>query len=583
MKCLGNFAGGIGMKLRQPIVTVMGHVDHGKTTLLDYIRGSVVARGEAGLITQHIGASEIPVEYIKKLSGTLLEKMNVEVKIPGLLFIDTPGHEAFTTLRKRGGAIADIAVLVIDISEGMRPQTEESIRFLKEFRTPFVIALNKIDRLQGWMPNEGSNFMDTWKKQGKKVQDEFEKKFYNVVGQLSIHGFETDRFDRIEDFTKKICIMPVSGLTGEGIPDLLMILTGLSQRYLQERLVITEGEGKGTVLEVKDYKGLGTTIDVILYDGEISAGDWMVIGIKDMTVAKVRALLKPNPMKEMRVEKVFVPVKTVHAAAGIKIAAPNLEKVMSGSPLRAVREESRINEVSEEIRQEVAEVEFATDNTGVLIKADTLGSLEALVKTLREAGLPVRKAEIGEITKQDIVEVRSMENPMIFAFNVRMPQEVEKMAADNKVRVFSSNIIYRLVEEYESWQKDSTKRREEGLLSQVSHPGRMKILPGYVFRQSKPAVVGVEIAKGIIKSGNKLRNEGKFIGEIKEIQSQGENVGEAKAGEKVAVSINGGIVGKNIKEGDELEVLLLNEDRAVLEKLRHRLRGDEIELLDEYV
>ncbi len=569
------------MGLRQPIVSILGHVDHGKTTLLDYIRGSIVAKGEAGLITQHIGASEVPIEYIKKISGPLMEKMKVRVKIPGLLFIDTPGHEAFTTLRKRGGAVADLGVLIIDINEGLQPQTLESIRFLKDFRTPFVIALTKIDKMLGWSPHKGESFLATWAKQSQRVKDEFEKKFYTVVGQLSENGFETDRYDRVDDYTKKLAILPVSGITGEGIPDLLMMLTGLAQRYLKDQLNVTPGEGKGTVLEVKDYKGLGTTIDVILYDGEINTGDWLVIGVNNMIVTKIRALLKPNPMKEIRVEKAFRPVKTVTAASGIKIAAPELENVTAGSPLRAVSEKGRIEEVKKEIEEEVSEVEIDTDSAGVLLRADTLGSLEALIKTLKEIDVPIRKAEIGDVTHQDVMEMKSIPKSIIFAFNVKVNTEIGGAASDHSVKIFKSDVIYRLLEEYEQWEKDSKKRKEDEMINSVSRPGRVRIMSGYVFRQSKPAIVGVEVMKGIIKSDSRLKKDGENIGNVKELQNQGENVSEAKAGEKVAVSIDGAIVGRNINEGDELDVRLNDHDISVLNKLRHRLRGDEIELLNE--
>jgi len=569
------------MHLRQPIVSILGHVDHGKTTLLDYIRGSVVAKGEAGLITQHIGASEVPIDYIKKISGPLLEKMKVDVKIPGLLFIDTPGHEAFTTLRKRGGAVADIGVLIIDINEGMQPQTEESLRFLKDFRTPFVIALTKIDKLTGWFPNKGESFLSTWQEQPERVRDEFESKFYGIVGQIASHGFEADRYDRIEDFTKKIAIIPVSGVTGEGVPDLLMLLTGLSQRFLEDRLHITLGEGKGTVLEVKDYKGLGTTIDVILYDGEISTGDWLAVAADTIIVTKVRALLKPNPMKEIRVEKAFRAVSRVTAASGIKIAAPDLGGVISGSPLRAASSMDMLERAKREIKEEVAEVEIDTDNSGVMLKADTLGSLEALVKTLKDMEVPIRKAEIGDVTKQDVMEMKSIPKALVFAFNVKVPEDIKLLSEDNGVKIFSSDVIYRLLEDYEQWKKDTTKRMEDEMLSGASRPGRIKIMPGYVFRQSKPAIVGVEVTKGMVKSNSRLVRDGKDIGHVRELQKQGENVSSAESGDKVAVSIEGAVVGRNIEEGDELDVKLTGHDREILKKLRHRLRGDELELLDE--
>ncbi|MFH1364648.1 MAG: GTP-binding protein, partial [Candidatus Aenigmatarchaeota archaeon] len=253
-------------KTRAPVIAIVGHVDHGKTSLLDYIRGTSVAKTEPGQITQSIGATRIPADVVKKICGNLLEKMKIDLTIPGLLFIDTPGHESFTTLRKRGGAIADIAVLIIDVNEGFKPQTEESLNYLKQFKTPFVVAATKIDRLVGWNPQKDKPFFVTYQEQTQRTQDELEKKLYELIGQLGARGFESERVDRISDFAKQIVVVPVSGITGEGLPDLLMILSGLAQKYMSKKLELKPGEGKGTVLEVKEFRGLGTTIDIILYD-----------------------------------------------------------------------------------------------------------------------------------------------------------------------------------------------------------------------------------------------------------------------------------------------------------------------------
>lgn len=569
------------MQIRQPIVTVLGHVDHGKTTLLDSIRASKVASGEIGLITQHIGASEIPIKDVKKICGSLLQEMKVKIEISGLLFIDTPGHEAFTTLRKRGGSIADLAILVIDINEGVMPQTEESIRFLKEFHTPFVVALTKIDKLAGWQTKENACFYDSFNQQPKYTQDELEKRLYYIIGQLAKYNFEAERCDRVKDFAKELCIVPVSGLTGEGIADLLVVLAGLAQRYLKDRLTITSSEGKGTVLEVKEFRGLGVTTDVILYDGGIKVGDWLVIGSKELAVTKVKALLKPKPMHELRVERIFLPVQSVTAACGIKIAAPSLDKIIAGSPLRAVRGKEQIETAKKEVKQEIAEVEIYTDKEGFILKADTLGSLEALIKTLRELGLSIRKAEVGSVLKQDIIEARSLKQPLIFAFGVKVLEDANKLAKDFGIKIFQSEVIYKLLEEYQEWERGRKIELEKQLLASAVRPGQIKILPGYVFRASKPAVFGVEVLKGTIKPKYKLKKNEKIIGEIKELQSEGKNIKEAKIGDKVAVSIEGVTVGRQIKENDILEVFLTQANLDLLQKIRNKLRSDEIELLDE--
>jgi translation initiation factor 5B len=569
------------MAIRQPIISVLGHVDSGKTTLLDRIRGSAVARGEAGGITQHIGASEVPINKIMGVCGSLAKKMNVDVKIPGLLFIDTPGHEAFTTLRRRGGSIADLAILIIDVNEGLQKQTEESLTFLKEFKTPFVVAATKIDRILGWRSEENACFLKGYSTQDARAQDELEEKIYRIVGQLAERNIKSERFDRVEDFSKQVCIVPVSSLTGEGIPDLLMLLTGLAQKYLEKRLEITEGTGKGTVLEIKEYRGMGATIDVILYDGCVSRGDILIIGGRDVIVTKVKALLKPEPLKEMRVERVFQTIDSATAACGVKISSPDLSGVIAGSPVRFVKSEKDVEAATLDIAKEIEEVEIETENDGVIIKADTLGSLEGLIKVLKDNGIPIRKAKVGNVLKGDVMESSSMKKPVVFAFNVDVLPDADESAKKAGVEVFKSNIIYRLIEGYQKWEADLKKNAEAELLDSVTHPGRMIILRGYVFRQSKPAIFGVEILAGQVKTGYKLKKNGIIIGEIKELQAEGDNVPMAKAGDKVAVSMDNVTIGRQINEGDELENALSGRDLEILARVKHKLPEDERRMLDE--
>lgn len=570
------------MPIRQPIISVLGHVDSGKTTLLDRIRGSAIAPGEAGGITQHIGASEVPIENVRNSCGILLEKMKVDVKIPGLLFIDTPGHEAFTTLRRRGGSIADLAILIVDINEGFQKQTDESLMFLKEFKTPFVVAATKIDRLLGWRSEENACFLAGFASQDARAQDELEEKLYRIVGQLGEKGFKSERYDRVEDFAKAICIVPVSSVTGEGVPDLLVLLTGLAQKYLEKRLEVSEGMGKGTILEVREYRGLGTTIDVILYDGIIKRGDTMVIGGSGILVTKVKALLKPEPLKEMRVERVFQPIESASAASGVKISAPDLTGVIAGSPVRFVRSERGEREAIKDVEKEIEEVEIETENQGVIIKADTLGSLEGLIKTLKGLKIPIRKAKVGSILRNEVMEASGMKKPVIFAFNVPVLPDAEEAAKKLEVKLFRSNIIYRLIEDYQKWEADMKKSAETRLIESVIHPGRMVILRGYVFRQSKPAIFGVEVVAGMIKPGYKLMKGGKIIGEVKELQAEGENVTKAKIGEKVAVSVDGVTIGRQINEGDTLETFLSQRDLEILNVMKAKLPEDERRLLEEF-
>lgn len=548
--------------------------------MLDKIRGTAVVKTEPGAITQYISASYIPTEVIRCSCSGLLEKLGINLEIPGLLCIDSPGHAAFTTLRKRGGAIADMAILVVDINEGFKPQTEESLNFLKQFKTPFVVAATKIDRLLGWVIEPNGCFISVFKEQPQRTQDELEEKLYRIIGQLTERGFSAERFDRVTDYTKQVGVVPVSGITGEGVPDLLMMLAGIAQKYLHDRLEVTPGEGKGTVLEVKEYKGLGTTIDVVVYDGEINKGDYVVIGGRKIVNTRIKALLQPAPLKELRMEKDFIQRDSVSAAAGVKIAAPGLEDVIAGSPLRAMKNERDLESARREIEKEIAEVEVETEKEGMVLLADTLGSLEALIKTFKETGVHIRKAKVGNITKSDVMELKSFEEPVIFTFGLKPPQDILKLADDNRVKVFHSDVIYRLIDDYKEWESEKKERKEALLLEKTPRPAQARVLPGCVFRQSRPAVFGVEIVKGILKSGSMIKVKGHDIGKVKEIQADGENVPEAKAGSRVAISMPDVVVGKNVKEGDTIETKLSKNDMENLKKIRNKLRDDEKELLE---
>ncbi|MBW2977979.1 translation initiation factor IF-2, partial [Candidatus Woesearchaeota archaeon] len=396
--------------IRSPICTVEGHVDHGKTSILDRIRGTSVVTGEAGKITQAIGASIIPLSTIQKTCGPLLQALKMQFTIPGLLFIDTPGHAAFTALRKRGGNLADIAVVVIDINEGIMPQTKEAIEILKSYKTPFIVAANKIDLIPGFKHKEGKPILQTIQEQDPKVITQIETKLYELVGKIHEMGFESERFDRVENHTKQIALVPTSAVTGDGIPELLMVITGLAQKYLEECLKCdTEGQAKGIILEVKEEKGLGTTIDVILYDGNLKKNDTIVIGsLTQPIVTKVRALLEPAPLAEIREKKTkFKPVQRVTAATGVKISAPELENTTAGMPLLSATPET-LEKAKAEVQKEVEEVLIETDKSGVIVKADTLGSLEAVDKLLKEKQITIRKASIGNVSKKDISEAESI-------------------------------------------------------------------------------------------------------------------------------------------------------------------------------
>ena len=576
--------------LRTPIVAVLGHVDHGKTSLLDKIRGSAVSEGEAGAITQHIGATDIPLDTISGMAGELIDPTDFD--LPGLLFIDTPGHHSFSTLRARGGALADIAVLVVDVNDGFQPQTEEAIDILRRTGTPFVVAANKADTTPGWNPQDGQPIQKSLEAQSERAESMLNENLYEIIGQLSDAGFSADLYWRVQDFQKNIGVVPLSALTGEGVPDLLTVLMGLSQRFMKEEMEIdVQGPGEGTVLEVKDERGFGATIDTVVYDGVVRNGDRVVVGGQDEPiVTEIRALLQPRPLEEIRTEKQFEKVAEVGAAAGVKIAAPDLDRAMAGAPVRVVRDRPEA-EVVEDVKAELAEIEVETAENGVVVKADTLGSLEAMANALREAEVPILRAEVGDIAPRDIAVAETAnqdEHKAILGFNVDLLANAETELESADVKLFTNDVIYQLIEDYETYVEEKQRAQQETVLDKVVRPARFRILPDHTFRQNDPAVVGVEVISGTVQNNRNVGlfegNEFDRVGQLSGIQKQGDDVDEARAGERVSIAIDGPTVGRGIEEGDTLWTEVPEKHAKILEQeLKEEITADEREALSAYL
>lgn len=580
------------MVIRQPVISVLGHVDHGKTTLLDKIRGTTVAAREAGAITQAIGASYVPLDVIQKVSGPLLTEGRFEIAIPGLLFIDTPGHEAFTNLRRRGGSIADFAVLVIDINEGMMAQTKEAMEILKIFKTPFLIAYNKIDKITGWRPTPGASLTESLCKQGTRQLEELDERVYALIGKLHDLGYRSERYDRVKDFTNEVCIIPISAKTGEGIPELLLFIAGITQRYLDSSLKVeVKGAGKATVLEVKETKGVGMTVDAIIYDGIIRKNDNIALsGRRGIIHTKVRALLLPKPLDEMRDPRErFVQIDEVVAAAGAKVVAPGLEEAVAGSPLYVVPP-GKEEDVDRSIAEEIGGIRVRTDNVGVVVKADALGSLEAIAAQLKNRSVGVRVADIGEVSKRDVIdaEIVGRKDPLlgaVFAFNVGIAADAREYSDEKKIKLIESKIIFQMFDDYEAWRKEWQERQLELLRERVVTPCKILLMPGFVFRQSKPAICGIRVLSGEIRPRRELVNtEGVRIGRVKQIQQESKNIDKATEGMEVAVSIDGAVIGRNVKEGEELLVEIPQDDAKLIgSKLAATMKPSEMETFKEFL
>ncbi|MFX1377577.1 MAG: translation initiation factor IF-2 [Promethearchaeota archaeon] len=580
--------------IRAPIVCILGHIDHGKTTILDYIRGTVVQQREAAGITQHIGASYFPTQDIKEfLRKSKQEFAEKEIKLPGILVVDTPGHAAFLNLRRRGGAVADIAILVIDVTAGTMPITWESVRILRERKTPFVIAANKIDRISGWKSKKDADFLDSYNSQKPHVKDFLDEKILQIIGNFLEEGFKgIDRYDKIKDFTKKIAIVPTSGKTGEGISTLLMILMGLVQQYLTSNLRFSEGPAKGVVLEVKKEKGQGKTMDVLIYDGLINKGDEFIVGGLEKPIkSKARALLIPKPLDEIRdPRQKFDSVDVINAAAGIKILAPNIDDVVAGSPFRGISDPSEEKSVYEEIEAEVESIRIKTDKAGVVLKADTLGSLEALENHFTKNGVKISVADVGPIKKEDIINANIVKqldpySAAVLGFNVQLLPEAKEQAIIDNIRIFTNNVIYRLLEEYIEYAE--TRRAEDTAkgLSELILPAKIKMLPDFIFRNSDPAVFGVHVEAGTLYPKVQLiTDKGKRVRRVHQIQDKGQTLDKAPKDSEVAISIRGIEIGRDMGK-DEILFVNIPEShvRQLMGRFINELTSDQKQALREFV
>ncbi len=580
-------------RLRQPVVVVLGHVDAGKTSLLDKIRGTAVGAHEVGGITQEIGASFFPLETLEHICGPLLTRAGGELEVPGLLVIDTPGHAIFSNLRLRGGSAADIAMVVVDVLKGLENQTLESIDILKQRKVPFLVALNKVDMIKGWKKGSQGPLLQLLKEQGPDWNDELEERLYNVVGGLSRLGFQSDAYYRVKDFRQQVSIVPVSARAGAGIPELLAVLIGLAQQFLKGKLQTIGEEGRsarGIIIEMQEEVGIGDTANVILTEGVVRVGDSIVLVRRDGAFkSKVKALFMPKPLDEMRDPRdKFTSVEAVYAAAGVKLVSADLDGVVAGTSVASFATEQQFLTLKGELEKELTSIVVRTDNMGVIVKAGSVGGLEALLRMLEERGIPVRQADIGDISRNDIVDAQVVgeHDPYlgaILGFDSKPLPEAKEYAASTPI--FISGIIYEVVDNYVTWSTATREADQKAALASVTRPCKLKAIPGAFFRKNDPAVFGVEVIAGKLRPKVRLMDsKGKELGTVEQIQDKGKSLQEANSGEKVAISVEGPTLGRQVKENDLIYTLPRSHDvKLIRAKYLDSLSPEEVGVLDEIV
>lgn len=567
------------MKIRQPIVTVCGHVDHGKTSILDCLRDSCVQEGECGGITQKISFTSYPIEQLKK-ACPLIETSGIKLNIPGFLLIDTPGHAAFTNLRKRGGSLADLAVLVIDINEGIKPQTAEVIQILKHNKTPFLIALNKIDNISGWRTDKDTSLKESIESQPQNVKQIFDERYMTLIGSLNSYGFDSDLFYNINDFTKKIALVPTSARTKQGIPELIMMLCGVSQKYLTNKLELGN-DAKGVMLEIKKEKNTNY-IEAILYDGQLSKSDEIAIANfnpeENPITTKIRILEEIKPLCAK-----FCPKDSVQASTGIRMQLVSKEEILPGMPFEIYK--NNLSELKEKFKKEISE-NIKTDKQGIIAKADSLGSLEALLTLLKQSNVPVVKAGIGNINKADVISAKAnLEinelNAIIVGFNVSIDEDAKEIS-DKKTKIITDDVVYKLIENLEEFRKQKQNEIEKKRLMSLTTICKLKILHQYVFRNTNPTIFGVRVEGGKLKKDlNLISEDGNKIGKTKAIQHERKSVDEATEGQEIALSISGINFERVLKDKEFLYTDISEKQFKEFKKNKDLLSQSEIKTLQE--
>jgi len=464
-------------------------------------------------------------------------------------------------LRERGAAIADLVVLIVDINEGFNPQTKEAVEILRTFKVPFIVAANKVDKIEGWKKTFNFQISESLAIQRADVLEKLDKKIYDIVAALGEFGFSSDRFDRISDPTREIMIVPVSAKTGEGIAEILLFLSALSQKYLEKKLRLhVSGKAKATILELKEEKGIKYA-DIILYDGILEKNDPLLfLSLDGIKKTKVRGIFIPQALSDIRHESAFKEVERVVASAGVRVYLSESSGIIAGSPLLYDQPENY-----EELSKLEKELSFTYDNEGIILKVDTIGSLEALVKVLKRKGIKIFRAGLGDVTKKDINEAKIMkekneEYGFVLGFNVRG-------AEDKDIKIIVSNVIYDLEEKYDKEIEKMRKEKLEEELKKVGYPVKLEVLDGFIFRKSKPAIFGVKVLSGELHIGTMLKNRGKVIGSVKSIQSNKESLQILEEGKEAAISIDSAKYPDDFKEGDILYVAASKRDYANFDKL----------------
>ena len=581
----------INKDLKSPVVSFMGHVDAGKTSLMDLIRGTKIQQAEAGGITQTIGSSFVPINYIRQVTKNIKGKFAVEPNIPGILIVDTPGHSAFSSMRDRGSSLCDIAILVIDINKGIQPQTEESIKMLKEKKVPFVIAATKIDMIYGWKKTSETNLRKVIKEQDETTVNIFQSALEDMKYEFSKLDLDAIFYFNNQKPSTTYSIVPISTQTGEGISDLLSLLVYISQNWMNGKIKYKD-EVDATIMESVQDPKLGWVLDVILSNGTISVGDKIVVTAQDgIKVSTIRNIFTPPPLAQDRHKVSWISNKTIRASQGIRLIGSNLEMCVAGSSIFKI--DNNETEIIEKANSEYSKFwkSFQWDTTGIYLVAPTIGELDAGYNILKTENLPIIKGEISIFNKKVVEKYSALtqeeifkENKVILYFHSnpitgKQEEDFKNMSKELNITFLHNTVIYHLVDEYKKLKESfiNERKKENSESGKAIFPCELDILKEHVYLKggSDDLLFGVKVKAGRLMKGTPITTLNKvYLGRVISIRKKEKDVNEAKVRDEVCIRIkndNGVGYGRQFTHSDQLISQITRES---IDELKTNFRDD---------
>jgi translation initiation factor 5B len=586
----------INKDYKSPVVSFMGHVDAGKTSLMDCIRGTKIQQGEAGGITQSIGSSFVPIEHIREVTKNIKGKFSVEHNIPGVLIVDTPGHSAFSSMRDRGSSLCDLAILVIDINKGIQPQTEESIKMLKEKNVPFVIAATKIDMIYGWKKTSEVNLRKVLKEQEESTTQVMQSMMEDLKYEFSKLDIDAVFYFNNKTPNKTYSIVPISTQTNEGLSDLLSLLVYISQNWMSKKITYKDTLDATIMESILDTK-LGWVLDVILSNGTLNVGDKITVTTQDgVKISSVRNILTPPQLTQDRTKVSWTNNSSIKASQGIRIIGSNLENCIAGSSIFKI--ENNEFEIIEKAKQEFDKFwkSFEWDSKGVCLVAPTIGELDAAYNLLKLEQIPIAKGEISNFTKKvadryfSLTEEEQLkENKIIFYFHSKpitgkQEDEYSSLCKDLGLTFLHNMVIYQLIDQYKETKKKflEERKKENSEKGKAIFPCELQILKDHVYMKggNDDLLFGIKVRAGRLLKGTPIISEKKVkLGKVTSIQKNHKEVTEAKLRDEVCIRIKNE---SNVSFGRQLassDKLISELSRDSIDELKLNFR-DEMEKSD---